>query len=105
MTANKRFTVEHIIFDGYCIVDNTDGGYYAYDEQDLKNDSSENDNDNADSVMGDGRMVQKLYDDNMNKIDVARHPDNIYYLYLDTDIKVSEYSMIKIVERKGDRND
>ena len=37
MTANKRFTVEHIIFDGYCIVDNTDGGYYAYDEQDLKN--------------------------------------------------------------------
>ena len=47
----------------------------------------------------------ELYDDNMNKIDVARHPDNIYYLYLDTDIKVSEYSMIKIVERKGDRND
>lgn len=37
MTTNKRFTVEHIIFDGYCIVDNTDGGYYAYDEQDLKN--------------------------------------------------------------------
>ena len=37
MTANKRFTVEHIIFDGYCIVDNTDGGYYAYEEQDLEN--------------------------------------------------------------------
>ena len=37
MTTDKRFTVENIIFDGYCIVDNTDGGYYAYEEQDLKN--------------------------------------------------------------------
>ena len=40
------------------------------DEQDLKNDSSENDNDNADSVMGDGRMVQKLYDDNSKKYSI-----------------------------------
>ena len=37
MTEDKRFEVKNIIFDGYCIVDNTDGGYYAYDEQDLKN--------------------------------------------------------------------
>lgn len=37
MTTDKRFTVENIIFDGYCIVDNTDGGYYAYDEKDLEN--------------------------------------------------------------------
>ena len=40
------------------------------DEQDLKNDTSENDNDNADSVMGDGRMVQKLYDDNSKKYSI-----------------------------------
>ena len=24
-----------------------------------------------------------IFDADMNKIDVARHPDNIYYLYLD----------------------
>ena len=43
--------------------------------------------------------VTKLYDDNMESIDVARHPDNIYYLYLDTDINIVEYSMLKIVKR------
>ena len=37
MTEDKRFEVKNIIFDGDCIVDHTDGGYYAYDEQDLKN--------------------------------------------------------------------
>ena len=37
MTEDKRFEVKNIIFDGYCIVDNTDGGYYAYEEQDLEN--------------------------------------------------------------------
>ena len=35
--ATDRFTVKHIIFDGYCIVDNTTEGYYAYDKQDLQN--------------------------------------------------------------------
>ena len=43
--------------------------------------------------------VTKLYDDNMESIDVARHPDNIYYLYLDTDTNIVEYSMLKIVKR------
>ena len=43
--------------------------------------------------------VTKLYDDNMESIDVARHPDNIYYLYLDTDINIVEYSMLKIIKR------
>ena len=32
----------------------------------------------------------------MEEMDVARHPDNIYYLYLDTDIEIPEYSMIKM---------
>lgn len=35
MTKNKRFTVEHIMFDGYCIFDNIDDKYYDYDKNDL----------------------------------------------------------------------
>ena len=41
--------------------------------------------------------VTKLYNEDMESMDVARHPDDIYYLYLDTDIEILEYSMIKIV--------
>ncbi len=36
MTA-KRFIVKNIMFDGDCIVDTTDGGYYTTDKQDLEN--------------------------------------------------------------------
>ena len=43
--------------------------------------------------------LEKLYDEDKNLIDVARHPDNIYYIYLDTNIEVPEYSMIRIVKR------
>ena len=43
--------------------------------------------------------LEKLYDDKENEITVARHPDNIYYLYLDTLIDIEKYSMIKIVKR------
>ena len=49
--------------------------------------------------------LEKLYNEDMEKIDVARHPDNIYYLYLDTLIAIPEYSMIKIVSRKKDLNE
>ena len=41
--------------------------------------------------------LEKLYDDNKNEIDVARHPDNIYYVYLDTDIEIPEYSMLRLI--------
>ena len=44
-------------------------------------------------------IVEEVYDEDMNKVDVCRHPDNIYYLKLDTDINVVEYSMLKIVKR------
>ena len=37
----------------------------------------------------------------MEKVDVARHPDNIYYLKLDGDYEIPEYSMIKIVKRRN----
>ena len=43
----------------------------------------------------------ELYNEDMESLDVARHPDNIYYLYLDTEFEISEYSMIKIVRRKS----
>ena len=43
--------------------------------------------------------LEKLYDDNKNEIDVARHPDNIYYVYLDTDIEIPEYSMLRLIEK------
>ena len=46
-------------------------------------------------------VVEELYDSEMNIVDVARHPDDIYYLKLDSDIEIPEYSMIKIVERSG----
>lgn len=49
--------------------------------------------------------LEKLYNEDMESIDVARHPDNIYYLYLDTLIDIPEYSMIKIVSRKRDLNE
>ena len=49
--------------------------------------------------------VEKLYNELMEDGDVARHPDDIYYLYLDTDIEIPEYSMIKIINRKSDYNE
>lgn len=42
-------------------------------------------------------VVEKLYDEDMNLLDVARHPDNIYYIYLDTDIEIVAYSMIRLL--------
>lgn len=45
--------------------------------------------------------LEKLYNEDMELLDVARHPDNIYYLYLDTEYDIPEYSMIKIVRRKS----
>ena len=45
-------------------------------------------------------VVEKLYDEDMNMLDVARHPDNIYYLYLDTNIEIGEYSMIRLLHNE-----
>lgn len=41
--------------------------------------------------------VEKLYDEDMNLLDVARHPDNIYYIYLDSNIQIVAYSMIRLL--------
>ena len=47
-------------------------------------------------------ILEELYDEDMNKVDVARHPDDIYYMKLDSDVLIPEYSMLKIIERKKD---
>ena len=44
--------------------------------------------------------IEKLYDSDMNEIDIARHPDSIYYIYLDTDILIDAYSMIRLIVAK-----
>ncbi|MCI8346997.1 MAG: U32 family peptidase [Bacilli bacterium] len=44
--------------------------------------------------------VEKLLDENQEEILIARHPDNIYYIYLDTDILIEEYSMIRLIRKK-----
>ncbi len=46
--------------------------------------------------------VQELLDEDKNSVDVARHPDNIYYLKYETSIEIPEYSMIKVVRRKDE---
>ena len=43
--------------------------------------------------------VDKLYNCDMEEINVARHPDDIYYVYLETDIEIEEYSMIRLIEK------
>ena len=45
-------------------------------------------------------VVQELFDEDMNKVEIARHPDNIYYLYLDTNIEIGTYSMIRLLYSK-----
>ena len=46
-------------------------------------------------------IVEELFDEDMNSVEVARHPDNIYYLKLVGDFDIPEYSMIKIVKRRN----
>ena len=45
-------------------------------------------------------VLEKLCDEDMNSVDVARHPDDIYYIEVGIPFLVPEYSMIKIISRK-----
>ena len=47
-------------------------------------------------------VVEELLDKNKNKLDVARHPDEVYYIKMNTEEEVSEYSMLKVVRRKNE---
>lgn len=49
-------------------------------------------------------VLEKLYDEEQNQLDVARHPDNVYYIGVDIDFEVLEYSMLKIVKRRNSDN-
>ena len=44
-------------------------------------------------------VCDKLFNSDMEEIDVARHPDDVYYIEYKTDIDIPEYSMIKIVSK------
>lgn len=44
--------------------------------------------------------IEKLFNADKNKIDIARHPDSIYYIYLDTNINIDEYSMIRLIKEE-----
>ena len=46
-------------------------------------------------------VLEKLFNEDMQEEEVARHPDSIYYLELDTSISIPEYSMIRILEHKN----
>ena len=48
----------------------------------------------------DGKYDGALYNENWEEESIARHPDNIYYLGLETAHMIPEYSMIKIVKRR-----
>lgn len=44
-------------------------------------------------------VVSNLYHEKEGEVTVARHPDDIYSLFLDTTIEIPEYSMLKIMKR------
>lgn len=45
--------------------------------------------------------IEKIYTEDMESIDVARHPDNIYYIYLATDLAIDPYSMIRLIYKSN----
>lgn len=44
-------------------------------------------------------IIKKIYNEEKEELDVARHPDDIYYIYLDTNIEIEEYSMIRLIKK------
>ncbi len=45
-------------------------------------------------------VLERMYDSEKNPVNVARHPDAVYYLEYAFECDIPEYSMIKIVKRK-----
>lgn len=41
-------------------------------------------------------IVDKVFDKDMNLVDIIRHPDEIYYVLVDVPFEVMEYSMLRI---------
>ena len=47
--------------------------------------------------------IEKIFNEDKQEEMVARHPDNIYYVYLDTKIDIVKDSMIRLIKKaKGD---
>ena len=44
-------------------------------------------------------LVEELFDEDMKRVDVARHPDQIYYIKYDFPFPVVKYSMLMIVDK------
>lgn len=49
-------------------------------------------------------IVERLKDKDKKDVSVANHPDEVYYIYLNTDIEIEEYSMIRLL-RKEEENE
>lgn len=45
-------------------------------------------------------VVEKLKDKEKKEVSVANHPDEVYYIYLNTDMEVDAYSMIRLLRKK-----
>ena len=45
--------------------------------------------------------VNKLFNENMEEEKIARHPDEIYYLYLEGNNDIIPYSMIRLIEKSN----
>ena len=41
-------------------------------------------------------VIDEIYDESMNPIGVARHPEEVLNIKLDTDIEIGSYSMIRL---------
>ena len=79
--TEKRFKVEKNIFDGYCIVDSTIDGYYAYDKQDLERlcDSLNELNDENEQLKQELKIkciVNKQYEENQRLIKMLDNAAN-----------------------------
>ena len=40
--------------------------------------------------------------EDMVSIDVARHPDSIYFIKLDTNVSICEYSMLRLIKKNNE---
>ena len=48
-------------------------------------------------------IIDRLLDEEKQEVEVARHPDRIYYLELYSKKEIPEYSMIRIIKRKKEK--
>ena len=47
-------------------------------------------------------VCEELFNEDMVSIDVARHPDSIYFIKLDTNVSICEYSMLRLIKKNNE---